>query len=267
MTKSKISYDNLSDKDKINLLQQLYINKQKSFADIAQDYDTYPNKVRRDAKKFNIQIRNKAEAQKNALRTGKHKHPTKGIQRPQTVKNKIGESVMTSWENLSAKELDVRKQKCKENWAKLSEEEKANMQKLATDSVRHSSKTGSKLEKYLLSKLIENNIYVEFHKEQTLSNTRLQIDLFLSKINIAIEVDGPSHFFPIWGEDTLQKNISYDQKKEGLILGKGWHLIRIKQLRDFSKARSDALYIKLHDTINELTVNTFTTSQKRVIED
>ena len=267
MTKSKILYDNLSDKDKMNLLQSLYIGKQKSFADIAEDYGTYANKIRRDAKKFNIQIRNKAEAQKNALCTGKHKHPTKGTKRSEVVKNKIGESVMTSWENLSSKELDNRKQKCKDNWAKLSEEDKANIQKLATDSVRHSSKTGSKLEKYLLSKLIEDNIYVEFHKEQTLSNTKLQIDLFLSKINIAIEVDGPSHFLPIWGEDTLQKNITYDQKKEGLILGKGWHLIRIKQLRDFSKARSDALYVKLVEVIKELVSNKFPTSQKRTIED
>lgn len=267
MSKSKISYDSLSDKDRMNLLQKLYIDKQKSFADIAEDYNTYANKIRRDAKKFNIQIRNKAEAQKNALSTGKHKHPTKGTQRSEIVKNKIGESVMTSWENLSTKELDTRKQKCKENWAKLTDEEKANIQKLATDSVRHSSKTGSKLEKYLLSKLIKDSIYVEFHKEQTLSNTKLQIDLFLPKINIAIEVDGPSHFLPIWGEDTLQKNVSYDQKKEGLILGKGWHLIRIKQLRDFSKARSDALYIRLFDVIQELVTNKFSTSQKRTIED
>lgn len=267
MNKSKILYDSLCEQDKLNLLQELYINKNKSFADIAQLYGTYANKVRRDAKKFKIAIRNKAEAQKNALQSGKHKHPTKGTKRSDAVKNKIGESVMCSWENLSMSELDDRKQKCKDNWSKLSQEEKNNIQKLATESVRNSSKTGSKLEKYILSKLIGDGFYVEFHKEQTLSNTKLQIDLFLPKINIAIEVDGPSHFLPIWGEDTLQKNISYDQKKEGLILGKGWHLIRIKQLRDFSKARSDVLYTKLFDAIQELTINKYSTSQKRVIED
>jgi very-short-patch-repair endonuclease len=267
MNKSKKCYEILSDKEKLSLLNDLYINQHKSFADIAEIYDTYPNKVRRDAKKLNVTIRDKSEAQKNALSTGKHKHPTKGKTRPDSVKQKIGSGVMESWEQLTDTQLKNRKQKAKDNWDKLSQEEKENMQNLATEAVRHSSKTGSKLEKFILQQLMKDGYYVEFHKEQTLVNTKLQIDLFLPKMNIAIEIDGPSHFLPVWGDDALAKNITYDQKKEGLILGKGWHLIRIKQLRDFSKSRSSILYNKLLDAIDKLSNTNNSTPTKYTIED
>jgi very-short-patch-repair endonuclease len=267
MKQSKIFYDKLSETEKFDLLDKLYIQENKSFADIAEEYHTYSNKIRRDAKKLNIPIRNKSEAQKNALKTGKHKHPTKGTQRSEQIKEKIGSGVMDSWKNLTPIELQQRKLKCQDNWNKLTEEEKIYMQRCATEAVRRSSKVGSKLEKYLLAKLIKDSFYVEFHKEQTLVNTKLQIDLFLPKLNIAIEVDGPSHFLPVWGEKALEKNIAYDQKKEGLILGKGWHLIRIKQLRDFSKTRGDVLYQKLVNCIEKISSKQNSISQKITIED
>ena len=89
------------------------------------------------------------------------------------------------------------------------------------------------LTRFILDSLLQDGYKVDFHKEQSLLNTKLQIDLFLPSMNTAIEIDGPSHFLPVWGEDALAKNISYDQKKQGLILGKGLALIRIKQTKDF----------------------------------
>jgi very-short-patch-repair endonuclease len=120
---------------------------------------------------------------------------------------------------------------------------------MANEAVRATSKTGSKLEKYLLQKLLADGYKVDFHKEQTLLNTKLQIDLFLPTHNIAIEVDGPSHFEPVWGDDSLNRNKKYDAKKEGLITGKGWGLIRIKQTKDFSKSRADVIYTRLIENI------------------
>jgi very-short-patch-repair endonuclease len=172
---------------------------------------------------------------------------------------------MKSWDNLSENELDARKEQSRKNWENLDQNTKDNILKMANDAVRLASKTGSKLEKYLLNKLIKDSYKVDFHKEQTLSNTKLQIDLFLPSMNIAIEVDGPSHFEPVWGDDSLKRNKKYDNKKEGLITGKGWHLIRIKQKKDFSKSRADLIYIELISAINK-TVGT-NSSQKIVIED
>ena len=243
------NYAQLSKEEKYKLIENLYLKNNKSFRDIANEYQTYPNKILRDAKSFGIKIRNKSDAQKNALQTGKHTHPTKGKERSETTKNKIGQSVMKSWDELNHKDIEKRKQKAKENWEKLSIDEKQNMQRSATQAVRVASKRGSKLEIFLFNCLLKDGYLVDFHKEQTLVNTKLQIDLFLSELNIAIEVDGPSHFKPVWGEQSLQRNKKYDQKKEGLIIGKGWHLIRIKQTKDFSKSRALLCYEKLKSHI------------------
>ena len=248
MTLSK-KYSAMSDKEKNNHIQEYYINKGMSFADISVELNTYANKIRRDAKKFGIKIRDKSEAQSNALNSGKHKHPTKGKKRDQITKEKIGLSVMKSWDNLTDKELTTRKQKSKLAWENLDQNQKANIVSMANQAVRESSKTGSKLEKFLLNKLLSDGYSVQFHKEQILSNTKLQIDLFLDILGIAIEVDGPSHFLPVWGQDVLEKNQKYDTKKTGLIIGKGLSLIRIKQLNDFSKTRSLIIYHKLLEAI------------------
>lgn len=246
------NYDKYSDLDKKRLIEELYIEKALSFSTMAELLNTYANKIRRDAIKYKISIRNKSDAQSNALKTGVHKHPTKGTIRSNDTKNKIGASVMKAWNNLDDAELNIRKQKAKEQWDTLSEDEKKYRLTLANKAVRESSKLGSKLEHYLLDRLLSDGHKVDFHKEQILSNTKLQIDLYLPTMNIAIEIDGPSHFSPIWGKDVLDKNKKYDRTKSGLIIGKGLKLIRIKQTHDFSKARANILYKNLVSTINKL---------------
>lgn len=265
MKKSQSSYDSLSESEKTKILNELYIKQNKSFADIASAYGTYANKVRRDAKKFKINIRDKSEAQKNALKTGKHTHPTKGTKRPDSIKHKIGKGVMQSWDDLTDKELEDRKKKAKLNWEKLDHETKTFMQQSAVKAVRETSKTGSKLEKFIHQKLLALGYQVQFHKEQSLVNTKLQIDIFLPSINTAIEVDGPSHFEPVWGEKSLERNIGYDQKKEGLITGRGWHLIRIKQLKDYSPTRASEVIETLIPILDKL--KTENNPQKITIED
>jgi very-short-patch-repair endonuclease len=260
-----MDYANLSDNEKKKLLEKLYIKDKKSFKQIADEHGTYANKIRRDAVKLKIPIRDKSEAQKNALATGNHSHPTKGKTRDEKTKQKIGLSVLSSWENIDKGELDRRKKNAKKRWDSLSDDQKDNMIKLANNAVRNSSKTGSKLEKYLLQELLANGYKVDFHKEQALLNTKLQIDLFLPQYNIAIEVDGPSHFLPVWGEDALQRNIKYDNKKNGLILGKGLVLIRIKQLSDFSPSRAKLILDELLLEIEKIKIK-FPAPDKRTIE-
>jgi very-short-patch-repair endonuclease len=245
-------YSKMTDQEKKKLIHDLYTVKGMSFIDISKNYDTYPNKLRRDAIKFDIAIRNKSEAQKNALEKGSHKHPTKGTKRSNDTKSKIGIGVMKSWENMDPQDLEQRKNKSKELWEKLDENDKANILQKANSAVRESSKHGSKLEKFILNDLLKNKHKVDFHKEQILSNTKLQIDLFLPKMNVAIEVDGPSHFVPVWGDQALARNKTYDNKKTGLILGKGWKLIRIKQNKDFSKTRAQLICDKLNDLLNNI---------------
>lgn len=249
------NYNEYSEAEKQSLLEKYYIKDQLSIQQIAAMYHLYPNKIRRDLKKYNIEIRTKSAAQKNALKKGTHQHPTKGKKRSEETKQKIGESIIKSWEDMDEAKLIARKNKAKQLWEKRSEDEKANILHKANLAVRESSKSGSKLEHFLLNRLIDSGYKVDFHKEQFLVNTKLQIDLFLPELNIAIEVDGPSHFSPVWGEEVLKRNIAYDQKKSGLILGRGYALIRVKQLKDFSNTRAELVSQKLIEAIKTVDTN------------
>lgn len=260
-----MNYKKLSDKQKKDLLINEYEINNCSFQEIASKVGTYANKIRRDAIKYGIKIKDKSSAQKNALKKGNATHPTQGKNRTQEVKDKIGLSVMNAWENLDKSTIQKRKEKARQNWENLSDDLKENILKEANNAVRQASKEGSKLEKFLLKELMNDGYKVDFHKEQSLLNTKLQIDLFLPTLNIAIEVDGPSHFKPVWGNENLKRNKGYDNKKTGLILGKGLVLIRIKQSRDFSKARASVIYAALKKHISDISTN-FPTKDNRIIE-
>jgi very-short-patch-repair endonuclease len=78
--------------------------------------------------------------------------------------------------------------------------------------------------------LEENGYIVNFH-QKNLMHTELEVDLFLPKESVAIEIDGPSHYKPIWGDDHLQRQIKYDTEKNGILLSLGLVLIRVKYLR------------------------------------
>lgn len=250
-----MKYEDLNEEKKKKFLYKQYVTNKKSFGDIANEVGTYANKIRRDAIKLKIPIRDKSEAQKNALKTGKTTHPTEGKKRPENIKQRIGMSVLESWQNLDDQTLKDRKNKAKINWDNKSDDEKIQILKKANDAVRQTSKTGSKLEKFLFKNLLADGYNVDFHKEHSILNTKLQIDLFLPKHNIAIEVDGPSHFEPVWGDEALSRNKKYDNKKTGLILGKGLYLIRIKQKHDFSKSRGLLILEELKNAIKDIINN------------
>jgi very-short-patch-repair endonuclease len=118
------------------------------------------------------------------------------------------------------------------NWDSMTDEEKENLRKKAGKAVRDAAENGSKLERFLLIELQRKGYKVNFHKTNVVTNEELEMDLFLPETNppIAIEVDGPAHFFPIWGEESLAKHITADNQKNGLLIESGYKVIRIKHL-------------------------------------
>jgi hypothetical protein len=211
-------------------IYQEYIVKQRSFQDIAVENKTYPNAVRRQAIKLGIPIRSREEAQSIALSSGRATHPTAGKKRTDEDKAKIGQTMFNNWQNISDEERQKRSDFAKQQWNNMSIEDKTALQHAAGNAIRKSSKEGSKLEKFLLKHLTNLRYVVEYHKEKLLANNKLQIDLFLPALMIAIEIDGPSHFLPIWGEANLLRNKRSDAIKVGLLLSIGCVIIRIKQL-------------------------------------
>ena len=195
---------------------------------LAEKLDTYPNKVRRALKKLGVQLKTKSEAQKQALSSGRHKHPTKGTVRDESTKIKISESVYTYWQDLSDEEREARSETARENWENMSDAAKENLRQSAAEAVREAAKNGSKMEIFLKEHLTNSGLEVIFHKKGLVSNFNLEVDLFLPTLKVAIEIDGPAHFFPIWGQESLNKHIRADAEKAGLLLAGGFVLIRVK---------------------------------------
>jgi len=234
--KNKLSqYWSLKDKEKALLLKDAYNQKEMSWIQIANTLGTYPNKIRREAKRLGIESRTKSGAQKAALKSGRSSHPTEGKSLTEDTKLKISEGQGSIWDNLSKKERKKRSIKGKESWNKKTEQEKRELIKKGSEAIREAARTGSKLERFLLEALTERKYRVQFHKEHWLKNQNLETDLFIEDLRTAIEVDGPSHFSPVWGEKNLLKNQQSDLEKSGLILGEGLVLIRIKQTKRISQ--------------------------------
>ena len=221
---------NLSNYSKDDLYR-LYITEGLSWDNIAEMYHTYPNKVRRDAAKFGIHSRSKSYAQSLALSKKRAIHPTEGKKRSEATKIKISNTVTINWSELSDTEKEERSKQAKAQWAKMTDEERKAFQKASAIAIRKAAVEGSKLEKYLYEELMKAGHQVEFHKERVLANQNLHLDLFLPKIGVAIEVDGLSHFEPIWGEETLEKNKQADHTKAGLLLNAGAILIRVQCIK------------------------------------
>lgn len=224
-------YDELKDKDKLKLLDDLYWKRNFSWKEIADLCETYPNKVRRDAKKLGMESRSKSEAQSLALKEGRHPHPTKDKGHSEKTKVQISETVADVWDSLPEKERAKRRLEAVKRWNEMTDEEIREFRKASIEAIRNTAKEGSALEKYILENLIKKGYKVEFHKEHWVEREKLQIDILVPSLNLAIEVDGPSHHENIWGEEVLRKNQQRDREKNGLLLRQGFVIIRIKQGR------------------------------------
>lgn len=247
-------------------LRDAYEVKNISIYEIAENCDTYPNKIRRKLIKYKIKIKNKSEAQTNAIKQGRHQHPTKGTQRSKEVREKISDSMALSWENMPITEKNRRIDLAKKQWSNMSLEEKENLKKMAKQAVRITSIEGSRLEKFLLIELRQRKFYVFFHAEEVVCNENLQIDLFLPKNNVAIEIDGPAHFYPIWGEENLAKHLLSDSVKTGLLLQAGYVLIRIKHLvKNTAKIHERRLLTTVLSVLESIRIS-FPPPEKRLIE-
>ena len=205
---------------------------------IAETLNTYSTKILRALKFLGKLIhgdedyfkRDYSEAQKLALEKGRAKHPTEGKILDKNHKEKIGISRSKAYQALSDNEkLEISKIS-KKNWDSLGKSKQAEIRHLALESVRVASKLGSKTERHLRNGLAQAGYSVEFHKTGLAFGTNLEVDMFLPETKTAIEIDGPGHFLPIWGEEKLAKQQIADMAKQGILLNNGYVILRIKQI-------------------------------------
>lgn len=242
-------------------------NNGKSTYEIAQMFQTYPNKIRRILMRHGIELKNRSEAQKNAIERGTSSIPTQGKKRTREEKINISKGLKRMWDNMSEETYKEYVNRAKVRWDHMSPNEKENMSQLATKAIQVAGREGSKLEKFLFSELTKRGFVVEFHKKNLIANQNLEIDMYIPVAKTIIEIDGPSHFLPIWGDEKLRKQMKADDAKTGLILSKGFVIIRIKNLLDkVCLSSKDRLINNILKILKNVQDNFPSKSEERYIE-
>ena len=217
-------------KIQISTIKKLYQQDGMSWKEIATKYNTYPNKIARFAKTHNIKPRNHSESQSKLFELGKRESPTKGKKRSDAVKEKISKKQAQVWSGLSDTERAKRCKISKDAWDSKSPEEKQALFSAATRGILEAAKNGSKIEKYVQNSLRKANYIIETHKEDLLPGTKTHIDIFIPNMATAVEIDGPAHFSPIWGQDKLDKHIKKDNAKNARLIAAGFTVVRVKYM-------------------------------------
>lgn len=202
------------------ILKSEYLVKRKSCGEIATEYNTYPKKVLRLLQKLGIKTRNRLESQK--LSAELH-HPTKGKHRTEAEKLKISEGRAAKW---SPEAKQRASEKAKENW-KTRSRDKETVLHSANVGLRESAKHGSKLEMLVWDTLQEMGYEFSSNEPILVDNQKMRVDIFVPKLHLVIEVDGPFHSLPIYGEEKLAKTQKADNEKNVLVLKDGLNLLRI----------------------------------------
>lgn len=242
----------------------MYNEKNQSTYEIAKALETYPNKIRRTLKKYGYDLKDRSEAQRVALEMGRSTHPTAGKQRTKEERIAISSSLVDYWDNMSDKERGLRVKLAKDNWNKMSDKQKELMRSKGIAAIRVAASEGSKLEKIFKARIEDIGYNVEPHK-MLIPAEKLEIDLYIPRLKTIIEVDGPSHFLPIWGEEKLQKQVNADLRKSGVLLSKGYVVIRVKSLGQESLAKKESLIEQVLTHLSEID-DEFPPRSKRFIE-
>jgi very-short-patch-repair endonuclease len=223
-----------------------------SSVEIAEMYGTYENKIIRILKKFGVQMRNKKEAQELALKNGRSEHPTRGKKASQETREKQSEAQATRWQKMPEEKRESLRECAQKHWESRSDESKQAMLSKAGAALQKASKEGSKAEKYICKMLRMNNYNVVTHLVGLIPGN-YELDIFLPELKIVIELDGPQHFIPIFGDDLLNKNIRYDSVKNGLLISSGFTVIRVKYIvKHLSQKIQRDLWAKIKDTLDNI---------------
>lgn len=246
-------------------IERLY-DEGKSVREIAAFFNTYPNKIARALKKTGKTLRTKEEAGKIAFEQGKIVPPMLGKKRTEEEKAHIGAARAKKWASMPEEELEAFKNGARERWKAEPVEDKVERQRLAGEALRKASIEGSKAEKFLYEQLTKGGYNVIMHKTGLIPGEKYEVDLYLPDLLVAIEIDGPQHFLPIFGEESLQRAIKYDTIKNGALTGRGFVVLRVKYLMKSSSNYSNQRMLNMIEEELEKIKKSFPSKENRIVE-
>jgi very-short-patch-repair endonuclease len=218
-----------SNKLTADFLLKHYVQDQKSTVEIAEILNCYPEQIRRALKKFNIPVRTKAKASRNFYENGGI-NSRKGYEFSPEEKERASIIAKEYW--LSDDSEDAREKISESSrtlWEQKSKDERQATISRLHQACREASKYGSKAQRRIAEVL--NSKYG--YKTQTGMTTivgigNLEVDIAIPREGIVIEVDGITHFEDVYSDNRYERAQEHDQKKNDILTGAGWSVIRVK---------------------------------------
>jgi very-short-patch-repair endonuclease len=206
------------------------------------------NKFNKLNPKNPILTRSKSEAQKKYIeRTGKHQR--EGTLHSEESREQISDSMKKVYDSERGEEIreKIAEQRQLE-WYDKTEEERAEILQNLKDSSRAKAQSGegSNFENFLAQKLKEEGYAVEQRTQNYTPGNKFHVDIALYNEKIIIEVDGPTHWQPIYGEDELVKVKAKDKVKDDILNSAGWNVVRVQ---DSSGSTSRARFMRVLEQI------------------
>lgn len=237
-------------------LTEMYVNKNMNASEIAAEFSTYPNKILRALKYLNIPLKDRSEIQSTVLKSGKVEHPTKGKKMSDATKSKISKNIHQTWEGKSEEEREAFRLKKKQQWDSRPADEVNKFNANSVKGIIKASKEGSKAEKAIMGRLIKAG-YNVLHHQKPLQNEKLEVDLLLKDNALVIEIDGMSHYEPVWGDEVFERTRKADNEKNGILMLNGYTVIRIKNIVNTA---TNYMYSKIVEKIIEIITSLRTNS-------
>lgn len=234
-------------------LKRLYVDERRSAREIADELNTYPNMILRALRYLKIEIRDKSESQKVFL--SKNEHPKKGKKISEEAKTKIGAGHLKRWKNMDEETRNKISEQKRKQWYDMTPDQRAEMQTKAHKAIRLAAEEGSRLEREICQRLEALGYKCYIHDKHLIGTERMEIDILLPSVGLAIEVDGVSHFENVWGDERLAKQRDSDNRKNGLIAISGYCMVRIKNKKDrYGAIEIDLMVSNIIDIINQISI-------------
>lgn len=232
-------------------VKRLYQDDGLSMREVAKRLDVPLATLSRFMKKHGITSRDKAQAQKNYLTD--HEHQMKGRTHSSETKQKISRGLGEFWESLSEEQTEELKRKIgsawKRKWAAMSEAERRMTMEELGSKAKETQGKGSRLERFIAEELRKRGYTVEERSTNYTAGKSFEVDIALPKERVAIEVDGPTHFKPVFGEEHLAEQQERDKRKDEMILSSGYSVLRV---RDDNGPLSQLRIDKIEQALKEI---------------
>lgn len=229
-------------------LLEEFVNKGKSTFEIAKEVGCFPTQIRRMLKKYGIPPRDRSDARKLAIQ--QRGHHMEGKVRTEEEKLAISMSLQSYWDELPEDEAEERRKNAAKvamaNWEALDEEQKKETINKLHKGNKKAANRGSKNENAVAEMLKERGYKVYQRTTEFTPECTYEIDIALPSLSIAIEIDGPTHWSPVYGEENLERVQAKDERKDQMLMSCGWSIVRC---RDHSSSPSKAICRRIVDRL------------------